>query len=65
MSDPYQLVSHTNFGMVKKSFPRTLDAEIWNDADSTRLVDLLDDLDGLKLEIHERNVSLQSSRRDR
>ena len=54
MSDALKIVTHEDAALAKKPPVRAAEQEAWIEVDSTKLIDLLDDIDGLKYEIHER-----------
>lgn len=54
MSEGLKIVTSDDVEQAKKPAVRQTEPEEWSDAEPSQLVELLDDIDGLKYEIHER-----------
>jgi len=54
MSDALKIVTQEDVELAKKPPMRVADQALGNEMDPAKLMDLLGDIDGLKLEIHER-----------
>jgi hypothetical protein len=54
LSDALKIVTQEDVELAKKPAGRAIEQHLGNEMDPTRLMDLLGDIDGLKLEIHER-----------
>ncbi len=65
MSDALRIVTPEDAALAKKPPVRVTEAEEWKDADSTKLVDLLEEIDGLKYEIHERMRRIEAVKQAR
>ncbi len=65
MSDALRIVTPEDAALAKKPPARVAEVEEWKDADSTKLVDLLEEIDGLKYEIHERMRRIEAVKQAR
>jgi hypothetical protein len=65
MSDALKIVTHEDAALAKKPPVRAAEQEAWIEVDSSKLIDLLDDIDGLKYEIHERMRRIEAVKQAR